>query len=158
MRETSDTRTCPNAIPVGKLGGAQFAPEFANLDDLPPLFIIPLFLHDGAEVVFRSTDFSMLPAGIVDGDLLYVKPEPAIDALRGHVVVARLNNDYFTKRLLGPDDALVLASDDALYRPIEIQPDDEFYPLGVVVGRHADGRAFDRTWEEQKKRRPRGRG
>lgn len=151
--QANDTRMCPNAIPVGKLGGARFAGEFANLDDLPPLFIIPMFLHDGAEVVFRSTDISMLPAGIVCGDLLYVKPEQAIDALRGHVVIARLNDDYFVKRLSGPDGALTLASADAQYSPIEIHPDDEFHPLGVVVGRHADGRAFDRTWEAQESRR-----
>lgn len=152
MRQRYDTRACPNAAPVGKLGEARFAREFADLDELPAVFITPVFLDDGAEIVFRSTDLSMIHAGITHGELVYVKPEQAVEALRGHVVVARVNGDYFIKRLRATDDALILASEDEEYGSIEILPDDEFHPLGIVVGRLADSRAFDRTWEDQQQR------
>jgi SOS-response transcriptional repressor LexA len=51
---------------------------------------------------------------------VYIRPEQSVSALRGHVIVARLNGDFFIRRLVGPDEALVLASEDNQYSPIEI--------------------------------------
>jgi transcriptional regulator with XRE-family HTH domain len=144
---TYDTPSCPNAIPVGKLDGSRFIRHFADLDDLPPIDISPNFIRAGAEVVFRSADRSMLAAGIMLGEYVYVRGARSLRTLRGHVIVARLNNDYFIKRLIGPRDALVLASEDDRYSSIDIRAADEFYPFGLVVGRFADATAIARTWQ-----------
>jgi hypothetical protein len=151
-RHAFDTRTCPNAVPVGKLDGKRFSGHLCDLDALPPAAIFPHFIEDGAEVVFRSTDLSMLASGVLHGELVYVRPEENLAALRGHVIVARLNNDNFIKRLVGSDDAPVLASDDEQYSPLEIQPGDEFYPVGFIVGRYADAQALARTWAARRNR------
>jgi repressor LexA len=73
---------------------------------------------------------SMVEAGILDGDLVVVRPQAS--GKNGDIVVARLNEDEATvKRLVRKPGVLELAPANPKYRPIPI--DDATKIIGKVV-------------------------
>ncbi len=79
----------------------------------------------------RAKGNSMINAGINDGDLVVVKPQPIVD--RGEIALFRINDEttikYFSPE--GKDIALVPANEK--YKPIYIDPKDNFVIIGKVV-------------------------
>lgn len=145
---TFDTREYPNAVPVGKLRGRRFFRELADLDELPLVDVLSDFARAGAEVVFRCKDTSMMAAGIIRDELVYVRLERSLQKLQGKVIVALLNDSYFIRRLRVSDGVVVLASEDDRFSMVQVEREDAFHPVGVVVGRLADARALALAWEK----------
>lgn len=83
--------------------------------------------------LLRVKGDSMRLAGILDGDLVLVKPQEHAD--NGEIVVARLDDEATVKRLL-KDQAgkLVLQPENPAFQPIEVPPGASFGLLGKVVG------------------------
>lgn len=83
--------------------------------------------------LLRVKGDSMLLSGILDGDLVLVRPQK--DADNGDIVVARLDDEATVKRLLKPKSGgLVLQPENPAFRPITVAPGDSFGVLGKVVG------------------------
>ena len=74
---------------------------------------------------------SMLKANIRSGDLVIVRQQPVAE--HGDIVVALLDNEATVKRLSISDDAIQLLPENAKYRPLVIDPDQDFRIMGKVV-------------------------
>lgn len=78
---------------------------------------------------------SMTGAGILDGDLVIVKPQNS--AKHGDIVVARTNSEEATvKRLIRKPGILHLAPENAKYKPIPIDEETEIVGKVIRVVRH----------------------
>lgn len=78
-------------VPAGFPSPAQdHLEERLSLDEL-------LDIHAPQTFIARAMGYSMIGAGIFDGDLLVVNK--AKDAKHGHIVVACINGEHFVKRL-----------------------------------------------------------
>jgi repressor LexA len=75
---------------------------------------------------------SMVDIGIVDGDIVVVRKQP--DAENGHVVIAMLNNEATIKRLQKKKNKVELISENPKYKPIVVEPIDDFRVVGVYAG------------------------
>jgi len=90
----------------------------------------------GATMVYRALGDSMIDAGIADGDLLFVKPEPDERTAHGHIVVCCLGGSEYTKQLEISAGRIRLLSRNPRYGAIEIDEDmDDFRLIGIVIGR-----------------------
>jgi repressor LexA len=96
----------------------------------------PLFGLGEGEQLFclRVQGDSMTGAGILDGDVVIVRPKS--DPRPGQIVVARLDGEATVKRLERQGSSIRLLPENPAYEPIEINPgqDEEFQILGVVAG------------------------
>ena len=91
-----------------------------------------LIKHPLSTFYIRVSGDSMVGAGIMPGALLVV--DRAVEALDGHVVVARINDELCVKRLSICDDGRVwLLSENEQYRPIEIKEEMDFEVWGRVL-------------------------
>lgn len=91
-----------------------------------------------ANLVLRAIGDSMNGAGILSGDWLYAntRPRNAMSSALGKIVVCRIGDDVFVKRLTSQRRRHFLLSAHPRYRVIDIDPEDpRFTILGVVVGR-----------------------
>ncbi len=78
---------------------------------------------------------SMTGAGILDGDLVIVKPQNS--AKHGDIVVARLNQEEATvKRLIRKPGIIHLAPENAKYKPIPVDEHTEIIGKVIRVVRH----------------------
>ncbi len=75
---------------------------------------------------------SMLDAGIRDGDIVIVRQQSVAES--GDVVVALLHDEATVKRLSIRDEHIELQPENPAFKPISIEPDDDFRILGKVVG------------------------
>ena len=76
---------------------------------------------------------SMKGTGILDGDLVLVKPQP--DAESGEIVVAMVEGEATVKRLIKKEGQIVLQPENPDFDPIVITEKDEtFQILGKVMG------------------------
>lgn len=66
-----------------------------------------------------------------DGQVIFVRS--AVDAISGQIVIAELNGDAYVKKLLIDEDNCRLIPLNSRYTPIEIDEDDDFKIVGVVV-------------------------
>lgn len=83
--------------------------------------------------LLRVKGDSMRLAGILDGDLVLVKPQK--DAENKDIVVARLDDEATVKRLLKTGSGkLVLQPENPAFQPIEVTSGASFGLLGKVVG------------------------
>lgn len=78
---------------------------------------------------------SMMGAGILDGDLVIVRPQNS--AKSGDIVVARLNQEEATvKRLIRKPGLIHLAPENPKYRPIPVDENTEIIGKVIRVVRH----------------------
>lgn len=88
----------------------------------------------GARLVFRAAGDSMVEAGILDGDLLFVAPTRAIRDAAKRVVVCRVAGVTLVKQLELRDGRIRLLSCNERYGPIEVEEND-FQLTGIAIGR-----------------------
>lgn len=87
--------------------------------------------HEEATFVLRVSGWSMMQAGIFDGDRIVV--DRAIDPKQGDVVVAIINNDLTVKRLGMHEGKLALLPENAHFRPLVLEEGDQLEVWGVVT-------------------------
>jgi SOS-response transcriptional repressor LexA len=120
---------------VATLRGETFVDE----DELRERSIPPEYQVDGANAVFRTGGDSMIDAGILNGDILFVRRTRNPTAANGRVVVGRLNGTFTVKRLRIVNDAITLTSESHGRHTITINEDAErFLLIGIVVGLSRD--------------------
>ncbi len=88
----------------------------------------------GARAVFQVTDDSLQHAGVIDGDLLYVKPSTALREAAGQLVVCDVAGELYAKVLEAKNGRMYLASRNDRYATLEVYEVDVEL-AGVVVGR-----------------------
>lgn len=92
------------------------------------------FAKAGARLVYQSTDDSLRDLGVLDGDLLYVKPVAELADAGSQLVVCDVTGETFAKVLeLKPDGIRLLSRNDR-YAPLHVFEND-LEMIGVVVGR-----------------------
>lgn len=74
---------------------------------------------------------SMVKANIHSGDLVIVRQQPVAE--HGDIVVALLDNEATVKRLSISDEAIQLLPENPKYRPLVIDPNQDFRIIGKVV-------------------------
>ena len=74
----------------------------------------------------------MKGAGILDGDLVLVKPQQ--DADSGEIVVAMIEGEATVKRFIKKGRRLLLQPENRAFDPITITEKDIFQILGKVIG------------------------
>lgn len=75
---------------------------------------------------------SMKGAGILDGDLVLVKPQPDVDS--GEIVVALMEGEATVKRLIKKGGAVILQPENPAFEPIAINRQSPAEIIGRVVG------------------------
>jgi len=91
----------------------------------------------GARTVYQVTDDSLAPLGVLDGDLLYVRPLADVRQGGGRLVVCNLRGGAFAKVLASNGGRIRLVSPSERHAPIEAS-EAEVQLVGVVVGRLAE--------------------
>jgi repressor LexA len=80
----------------------------------------------------RVKGLSMIGAGILEGDLVLVKPQP--DAESGEIVVAMVDGEATVKRLEKKEGSIRLLPANPDFQPIVVPKDERFKLVGKVVG------------------------
>ena len=80
----------------------------------------------------KVTGFSMIKAGIQDGDLLIV--DRSIEPVHGKIVIASLNGELTVKRLHIENGGISLIAENDAFQPIVVSQETHFQILGVVTG------------------------
>ena len=91
-----------------------------------------LVQHRAATFVFDVAGYSMLGAGICDGDKIVV--DRSVTPRHGHIVVAVIDGQHTVKRLYLDGDAVELRPENPDYPVIAIREGEELMIFGVVVG------------------------
>jgi transcriptional regulator with XRE-family HTH domain len=92
------------------------------------------FAKAGARFVYQSTDDSLRDLGVLDGDLLYVKPVAELADAGGQLVVCDVTGEPFAKMLEIKPDGIHLLSRNDRYAPLHVFEND-LELIGVVIGR-----------------------
>ena len=83
--------------------------------------------------LLRVKGESMTGAGIMDGDMVIVRPQATAE--NGEIVAALIDNEATVKRFQSALDAIVLKAENPAFEPIVIKPGRaDFRIIGVVVG------------------------
>ena len=90
-----------------------------------------LILHRDASFILRVSGWSMVGAGIHDGDELIV--DRAIEPVDGHVVVAVIDGELTVKRLRRSGKTVRLVAENPEYPDIEFVDGEELVIWGVVT-------------------------
>ena len=90
-----------------------------------------LILHRDASFILRVSGWSMVGAGIHDGDEIIV--DRAIDPQDGHVVVAVVGNELTVKRLRKDGKSIRLVAENPDFPDIEFLEGEELTIWGVVT-------------------------
>lgn len=93
----------------------------------------PFYLR-GARLVFQAIGDSMIEAGIVDGDLLFVIPTRDLREAAKHIVVCRLAGVTLAKQLELHAGRIRLLSRNERYAAIDVD-EGEVHLIGTVAGR-----------------------
>lgn len=91
-----------------------------------------LVQHRAATFVFDVSGYSMLGAGICDGDKIVV--DRSVSPRHGHIVVAVIDGQHTVKRLWLHEGKVELRPDNPDYPVIEITEGEDLMIFGVVVG------------------------
>jgi transcriptional regulator with XRE-family HTH domain len=89
----------------------------------------------GARLIFRAEGDSMNGAGILHGDFLFVRPIRDLRGATGNIVVCRLGGATYVKQLEIDAGRIRLNSRNPRFAPIDVDEDDDFELIGIVVGR-----------------------
>jgi len=87
--------------------------------------------HESETFVLRIKGWSMMNAGIFDGDRIVV--DRALSPRQHDVVVAMFNNELTVKRLGTVDGKLALLPENPHFKPILVDEEDELTVWGVVT-------------------------
>ena len=90
-----------------------------------------LITHREATFILRVSGWSMVNAGIHDGDEIIV--DRALNAVHGHIVVAVINNELTVKRLHKTDSDIRLKPENPEFKDILIGADEDMIIWGVVT-------------------------
>lgn len=96
--------------------------------EVPSSMMKGAFEHFALEV---SGD-SMIDVGIIDKDIVVVRKQENAEA--GNIVVAMVNNEATIKRFFKKKSKVELHSENPKYKPIVVEPEDDFRILGVFAG------------------------
>ncbi len=92
---------------------------------------IHLITHREATFILRVSGWSMVNAGIHDGDEIIV--DRALNATHGNIVVAVVNNELTVKRLHKTDNDIRLIPENPEFKDILIGSDEDLIIWGVVT-------------------------
>jgi DNA polymerase V len=87
--------------------------------------------HPAATFFVRVKGFSMIKAGIHDGDMLIV--DRSLEAQSGSIVIAIVNGDLTLKRLLIEGNKVWLIPENPEFQPLQITDGMELQVWGVVA-------------------------
>jgi len=105
-----------NAVSVPIIGNvAAGAPILAEQNIEDHVLLSPEMAQDG-DFLLRVRGDSMINAGILDGDLVLVKPQQ--EASNGNIVVALVDNDATVKRFERGNGHVKLIAENPAYEPI----------------------------------------
>ena len=90
-----------------------------------------LILHREATFILRVSGWSMINAGIHDGDEIIV--DRALNPRHGNIVVAIINNALTVKRLHHTQQGIRLVPENPDFPEIVMMPDEELQIWGVVT-------------------------
>lgn len=125
--EVESKRRSSVAVPVvGNVAAGQPILADQNIEDT---IVLSNDIVQEGWFLLRVRGDSMINAGILDGDLVLVKPQQ--DATDGTIVVALLEDEATCKRLRRRDGRIVLEAENPAYEPIVT---DSASLVGVVRG------------------------
>ena len=126
-----DVERVPEGLPlIGRVAAGQ--PILALENRERQVDIDPMLFRPRPDYLLRVNGESMRDAGIHDRDLLAVQRTP--EAAHGEIVVARINDEVTVKRLRRRGRGIWLDPANPDFRPIQVEPGDEFAIEGRVVG------------------------
>jgi SOS-response transcriptional repressor LexA len=99
---------------------------------LPNEVIPQQYVRLGAHRAFRVLRDVMIEAGIYEGDIIYVRPSTDVDAADGDIIVCKLNDALYLKRLDRRGNQTRLCNENKRYEAIDVKDRDDFALLGVV--------------------------
>jgi len=104
------------------------------IEDIQGYFSVDQVAVKGADCFFlKVRGDSMIKAGIIDGDLALVRPQP--NAAERDIVVVMLNGEATVKRFYRDKDGIRLQPENPLMEAIIIRPEDgEVSIVGKVIG------------------------
>jgi SOS-response transcriptional repressor LexA len=112
-----DALSAPNAVPQ-------------RTAEVPRLYYLR-----GARLVFQAVGDSMIDAGILEGDLLFVAPTRALRDAAKRIVACRVGGTVLIKRLELRVGRIRLVSCNERYAPIDLDEEDDFQLTGIAIGR-----------------------
>ncbi|MFQ5598801.1 MAG: transcriptional repressor LexA [Nitrospiria bacterium] len=120
------------SIPIlGKVAAGQ--PILAEENRLGNLMVDPSIARCDDAFLLKVKGESMIDAGILDGDLVLVKPQP--DAESGEIVVAMVEGEATVKRLIKKRSQVVLQPENPAFFPIVMTGRNGILQIiGKVVG------------------------
>jgi len=108
------------------------APQPA-MEEIEGHFAVDPAHRKGGAFFLRVKGDSMIGAGILDGDLALVRPQPT--AASGEIVVALLDGEATLKRFFREPGRIRLQPENPLFSPIVVRPGDgDVVLVGKVVG------------------------
>ncbi|WP_232823604.1 LexA family transcriptional regulator [Dyella sp. C9] len=87
--------------------------------------------HEPSTFIIRVSGWSMIGAGIFDGDEVLV--DRALSPRQGDIVVALVNNELTIKRLGRLDGHMALLPENAHFKPLVFRDDETLSVWGVVT-------------------------
>lgn len=121
---------------VNVLSAAASAHEQLSEAEVVPRHDIPSVLHRrGARMVFRVIGDSLAEEGIRDGDILYVRPASDVRASSGHLVICRVDDAVFARKLVATARGIRLHSRSSF---LSVSTTETFELIGVVVAHLAE--------------------
>ena len=116
--EHSRPNAMPDAIVMPILGRVAAGVPITAQEDLQGEFILPAsFISRGSDgFMLKVQGDSMVDAGILDGDMIVVRPQP--DANNGEIVVAMVEGEATVKRFYKESGRFRLQPENATMEPI----------------------------------------
>jgi repressor LexA len=96
------------------------------------LAVDPGLFNQRPDYLLKVKGMSMRDCGILDGDLLAIKK--TAEARSGQIVVARIDDEVTVKRLLRTGSHIELLPENPDFKPIVIQPGQDFSLEGIALG------------------------
>lgn len=132
--ETDDLGRCLRTLRSIARGSRIDARTVPNVSAEPARRVPHGFRVRGARQVYRVRGDSLARAGLLDGDLVYVRPTDRVRDVVGAHVIARINGTLYLKRLrVAARGRITLCSDAGAYQPIVVSATDDFALVGEVI-------------------------
>jgi repressor LexA len=128
--KTDDGRSTVEIPLVGRVAAG--APVLAEENIEGMLAIDEMIAHNEECFALRVNGDSMSGAGIIDGDVVIVNPQP--DAKSGDIVVAMLDDEATVKTYVASKGKAILRPENPDYEDIPLDRRDDVRVLGKVVG------------------------